>query len=291
MRSGCTSDRATPRTPTRSRSWKPGSARMGRCRRTPEPRGTPRGVCSRNPGTTSSTISDGERREGDARGPDHEIQREGRHRSGPARGDRGPDEDGPDRIEGRDEVSFRVEGPARGRTPRRRRGPCGHHDLDGRRHPRSPDSTRGRTVQGVCDRKAPTQRKSGGSGALSEVLLTPRAIGLSCTVQCGRTTAVAGPARCGHVAGWGSQDISSGSGFWFRRMRTCYPYARVTKIRLAIPDWMDSDSQVVTFIVDGPGGPTLGRLSMDRVKTGIVGLDTMLNGGFLPARPYVVSGP
>src|SRR5256886_17531812 len=54
---------------------------------------------------------------------------------------------------------------------------------------------------------------------------------------------------------------------------------------------MDSDSQVVTFIVDGPGGPTLGRLSMDRVKTGIVGLDTMLNGGFLPARPYVISGP
>src|SRR5438309_11221655 len=35
----------------------------------------------------------------------------------------------------------------------------------------------------------------------------------------------------------------------------------------------------------------LGRLSMDRVKTGIVGLDTMLNGGFLPARPYVISGP
>lgn len=30
---------------------------------------------------------------------------------------------------------------------------------------------------------------------------------------------------------------------------------------------------------------------MDRVKTGIAGLDTMLNGGFLPARPYVVSGP
>ena len=30
---------------------------------------------------------------------------------------------------------------------------------------------------------------------------------------------------------------------------------------------------------------------MDRVKTGIIGLDTMLNGGFLPARPYVVSGP
>src|SRR2546430_15223657 len=30
---------------------------------------------------------------------------------------------------------------------------------------------------------------------------------------------------------------------------------------------------------------------MDRVKTGVVGLDTMLNGGFLPARPYVVSGP
>jgi circadian clock protein KaiC len=30
---------------------------------------------------------------------------------------------------------------------------------------------------------------------------------------------------------------------------------------------------------------------MDRVKTGIAGLDTMLNGGLLPARPYVVSGP
>src|SRR3989454_2160507 len=35
----------------------------------------------------------------------------------------------------------------------------------------------------------------------------------------------------------------------------------------------------------------LGRLSMDRVKTGVVGLDTMLNGGLLPARPYVISGP
>ncbi len=30
---------------------------------------------------------------------------------------------------------------------------------------------------------------------------------------------------------------------------------------------------------------------MERVKTGVVGLDTMLNGGFLPGRPYVVSGP
>ena len=30
---------------------------------------------------------------------------------------------------------------------------------------------------------------------------------------------------------------------------------------------------------------------MDRVKTGVVGLDTMLNGGLLPARPYVISGP
>jgi KaiC/GvpD/RAD55 family RecA-like ATPase len=30
---------------------------------------------------------------------------------------------------------------------------------------------------------------------------------------------------------------------------------------------------------------------MDRVKTGVVGLDTMLMGGLLPARPYVVSGP
>ncbi len=30
---------------------------------------------------------------------------------------------------------------------------------------------------------------------------------------------------------------------------------------------------------------------MDRVKTGVAGLDTMLNGGLLPARPYVVSGP
>ncbi len=28
----------------------------------------------------------------------------------------------------------------------------------------------------------------------------------------------------------------------------------------------------------------LGRLSMDRVKTGVAGLDTMLNGGLLPAR-------
>ncbi len=30
---------------------------------------------------------------------------------------------------------------------------------------------------------------------------------------------------------------------------------------------------------------------MDRVKTGVAGLDTMLSGGLLPARPYVVSGP
>src|SRR5207244_11596772 len=179
MRLGCTSGLATPQTPTQSRSWKPGSARMGRCRRTLEPRGTPRGVCSRSPGTTSSTISDGERHEGDARGPDYEIQREGRDRSGPARGDWRIDEDGPDRIEGRDEVSFLVEGPARGGAPRRRRGPRGHHDLARRRYSRGLDSTRGRTVQGVCDRKAPTQGESRGSGALPEVLLTPRAIGLS----------------------------------------------------------------------------------------------------------------
>src|SRR2546430_5801452 len=147
-----------------------------------------------------------------------------------------------------------------------------------------------------------------------------------------------GPAaRCGQVAGWGSQDIPSGSypgtprspvrrpeidgskgpagcasgperpspaidrgpraaafrwglGFSFRHLRG-YPCIRVTKIFLSIPGWLDSDSQVATFIVDGPGGPTLGRLSMDRVKTGIIGLDTMLNGGFLPARPYLVSRP
>src|SRR5437660_6660593 len=123
MRLGCTSGPATPRTPTPSRSWRRGSARTGRCRRTPEPRGTPRGVCSRKPATTNSTISDGERHEGNARGPDYEIQREGRDRSGPARGDWRLDEDGPDRIEGRDEVSFLVEGPARGGAPRRRRGP------------------------------------------------------------------------------------------------------------------------------------------------------------------------
>ncbi|TMA00309.1 MAG: hypothetical protein E6J94_00255 [Methanobacteriota archaeon] len=83
----------------------------------------------------------------------------------------------------------------------------------------------------------------------------------------------------------------SGLGLSFRHLPMCYPCVRVTKILLSIPDWLDSDSQVATFIVDGPGGPTLGRLSMDRVKTGIVGLDTMLNGGFLPTRPYVVSGP
>src|SRR5437879_2807998 len=35
----------------------------------------------------------------------------------------------------------------------------------------------------------------------------------------------------------------------------------------------------------------LGRLSMDRGKPGVVGLGTMLNGGLLPARPYVISGP
>src|SRR5438046_904729 len=126
------------------------------------------------------------------------------------------------------------------------------------------------------------------------------------------------------VAGWGSQDIPSGSypgtprspvrhpeidgskgpagcasgperpspaidrgpraaafrwglGFSFRPLRG-YPCIRVTKIFLSIPGWLDSDSQVATFIVDGPGGPTFGRLSMDRVKTGIIGLDTMLNG-------------
>ncbi len=30
---------------------------------------------------------------------------------------------------------------------------------------------------------------------------------------------------------------------------------------------------------------------MERVKTGVDGLDAMLNGGLLPARPYIVSGP
>ena len=29
----------------------------------------------------------------------------------------------------------------------------------------------------------------------------------------------------------------------------------------------------------------------DRVSTGIEGLDAMLRGGLIPARPYVVSGP
>src|SRR5213080_4127018 len=51
------------------------------------------------------------------------------------------------------------------------------------------------------------------------------------------------------------------------------------------------DSHDGAFMHHGPGGPALGRLSMDRVKTGVVGLDTMLNGGLLPARPYVISGP
>ncbi len=30
---------------------------------------------------------------------------------------------------------------------------------------------------------------------------------------------------------------------------------------------------------------------MERVKTGVDGLDTMLNGGLLPSRPYIISGP
>ncbi len=30
---------------------------------------------------------------------------------------------------------------------------------------------------------------------------------------------------------------------------------------------------------------------MERVKTGVEGLDTMLSGGLLPARPYIISGP
>src|SRR5204862_4545752 len=87
------------------------------------------------------------------------------------------------------------------------------------------------------------------------------------------------------------RPFDRGLGRSFRHLPMFYPYVRVTKILLSIPDWLDSDSQVATFIVDGPGGPTLGRLSMDRVKTGIVGLDTMLTDGFLPTRPYRISGP
>src|SRR2546428_12865451 len=30
---------------------------------------------------------------------------------------------------------------------------------------------------------------------------------------------------------------------------------------------------------------------MDRISTGVAGLDTMLGGGLIPRRPYVVSGP
>ena len=30
---------------------------------------------------------------------------------------------------------------------------------------------------------------------------------------------------------------------------------------------------------------------MDRVSTGVPGIDAMLGGGLIPARPYVVSGP
>src|SRR3989442_5105038 len=37
--------------------------------------------------------------------------------------------------------------------------------------------------------------------------------------------------------------------------------------------------------------PRLGRKPMDRVSTGVAGLDAMLGGGLIPARPYVVSGP
>src|SRR2546427_12705586 len=37
--------------------------------------------------------------------------------------------------------------------------------------------------------------------------------------------------------------------------------------------------------------PSLGRKLMDRVTTGVAGLDAMLGGGLIPARPYVVSGP
>jgi len=37
---------------------------------------------------------------------------------------------------------------------------------------------------------------------------------------------------------------------------------KVTEIRSSRHRWMDSDSQVATFIVDGPGGAALGRLSM-----------------------------
>src|SRR5256712_1017482 len=41
----------------------------------------------------------------------------------------------------------------------------------------------------------------------------------------------------------------------------------------------------------GSIGPRLGRKPMDRVSPGVAGLDAMLGGGLIPARPYVVSGP
>src|SRR5437867_1908463 len=143
-------------------------------------------------------------------------------------------------------------------------------------------------------------------------------------------------ARCAEVAGWGSQDIPSGSYPGTPRSPVRHPEIdgskgprakpRTRKVHpplsssdvggglfvraiasisqtpkkltlfkvnfgslLGLVLWPDSHDGA--FMHHGPGGPALGRLSMDRVKTGVVGLDTMLNGGLLPARPYVISGP
>src|SRR2546423_2188375 len=77
----------------------------------------------------------------------------------------------------------------------------------------------------------------------------------------------------------------------FRSVKIRQACVRLIEVGPSVSDGSDSDSQVATFIVDRPCGPTIGRLPMDRVKTSIVGLDTMLNSEFLPARPYVISGP
>src|SRR5256885_16829183 len=63
----------------------------------------------------------------------------------------------------------------------------------------------------------------------------------------------------------------------FRSATTRQPYVRLIEVGPSVSDGTDSDSQVATFIVDGPGGPTLGRLSMDRVRTSIGGFEPMLN--------------
>src|SRR5205807_6586334 len=87
----------------------------------------------------------------------------------------------------------------------------GHHDRDGCGHAVRPDPAGSRAFQSIRDGQTAAQRQSRGPRAVPEILLRSLRDTFIVHGPMRTPTAVANRDSMEHIAGWGSQDIPSGS--------------------------------------------------------------------------------